>query len=143
MKRLINIFTIGVILGAVACSKGSPATTPPPNPNPPSPPVTDTTALNGSFTNGAHITTGQAVIKTVGGVKKLFLENFKTDAGPDLYVYLATNKTASTFINLGLLKATTGNQEYSIGGSPDFTKHRYVLIWCQQFGVLFGSAEIK
>ena len=142
MKRLLNIIPVLVILTAMACSKGSPATTSPPNPNPP-PPAKDTTVLQGSFTSGAHITTGQAVVKTVGGVKKLLLESFKTDAGPDLYVYLATNKTASSFINLGVLKSTTGNQEYSIPGSPDYSKYQYVLIWCQQFGVLFGSAELK
>lgn len=144
MKWFTNLLVIVMLSMLWACSKSAPATTGnPPPPSPPPPMNTDTTAIQGTFTNGAHATSGKAIISMAGGTKKLLLENFKTDAGPDLYVYLATNKTASAFINLGLLKATTGNQQYDISGMPDFSKYNFVLIWCQQFGVLFGAAEIK
>ena len=73
----------------------------------------------------------------------LRLENFKSTNGPDLYVYLSTDDNASDFVNLGTLKASSGNQNYEIPDDTDLSKYNKVLIWCKAFGVLFGSAEIS
>lgn len=97
----------------------------------------------GNFINGVHFTSGSANILQVDGQKKLVLENFTTDNGPDLKVYLANDRRASMFIQVGDLKAVSGNQTYSIEGMPDLAVYPYVLIWCQQFGVLFGSAQLQ
>ena len=72
----------------------------------------------------------------------LRLENFKATNGPDLFVYLSTDENASDFINLGKLKASSGNQNYEIPNEIDLTQYNKVLIWCKAFGVLFGSAEL-
>lgn len=70
-------------------------------------------------------------------------ENFSTVNGPDLFVYLATDLHATDFINLGALKATDGNINYSVPAGTDTKKYPYVLVWCKQFGVLFNSAKIN
>ena len=73
----------------------------------------------------------------------LRLENLRVTNGPDLYVYLATDKTASDFVNVGKLKANNGNQNYDIPAGTDLTNYDTVLIWCRPFSVLFGSAELS
>src|SRR5918999_832057 len=70
------------------------------------------------------------------------LENLRVTNGPDLYVYLATDKSASDFVSLGKLKANNGNQNYNIPSEIDLTKYDTILIWCRPFSVLFGSAEL-
>ena len=73
----------------------------------------------------------------------LRLENFKSTNGPDLFVYLSTDENASDFVNLGELKANSGNQNYEIPDDVDLSKYNKVLIWCKAFCVLFGSAELS
>src|SRR5919109_309564 len=73
----------------------------------------------------------------------LRLENFKATNGPDLYVYLATDNSASDFVNVGRLKGNIGNQNYNIPEGTDFSRYDTVLIWCRAFSVLFGSAKLE
>jgi hypothetical protein len=54
------------------------------------------------------------------------LEDLVVTNGPDLYVYLSTDKSASDFVNLGRLKANMGNQNYPIPGGTDMTKYDMV-----------------
>jgi hypothetical protein len=100
----------------------------------------------GSFVgvgDGIHNAEGIAkVIPLEGGSYILRLENLHVTNGPDLYVYLATDKTASDFVSLGKLKANNGNQNYDIPSETDLTRYDTVLIWCRPFSVLFGSAEL-
>ena len=94
--------------------------------------------------DGIHDAQGDAyTIPLEDGNNVLRLENFQSTNGPDLYVYLATDDNASEFINLGELKANKGNQNYEIPDDADLTKYNKVLIWCQAFSVLFGSAELS
>ena len=111
--------------------------------------VTNTTpnALRtGSFVgigDGIHNAEGMAkVIPLQDGSNILRLENLQVTNGPDLYVYLAADKSASDFVSLGKLKANNGNQNYNIPSQTDLTKYDTVLIWCRPFSVLFGSAEL-
>jgi Electron transfer DM13 len=71
----------------------------------------------------------------------LRLENFKSTNGPDVHIYLSTDKTISDSIDLGKLKANNGNQNYDIPIGTNLPKYKIVLIWCKPFSVLFGSAE--
>ena len=104
------------------------------------------TNLSGNFVgvnDGIHNAEGIAkVIALDDGNSLLRLENFKATNGPDLYVYLATDKSASDTVNLGRLKGNIGNQNYPIPAGTDFTKYNTVLIWCKAFSVLFGSAQL-
>ncbi|HEY3525212.1 MAG TPA: DM13 domain-containing protein [Nitrososphaeraceae archaeon] len=100
----------------------------------------------GSFVgtgDGIHNAEGIAkVIPLQDGNNILRLENLRVTNGPDLYVYLATDKSASDSVSLGKLKANNGNQNYNIPSEIDLTKYDTVLIWCRPFSVLFGSAEL-
>ena len=71
------------------------------------------------------------------------MEDLVVTNGPDLYVYLSTDKSASDFVNLGRLKANIGNQNYPIPVGIEMSKYDTVLIWCRAFSVLFGSADLK
>ena len=101
----------------------------------------------GSFVgvgDGIHNAEGTAkVIPLQDGSNILRLEDLRVTNGPDLYVYLATDKSASDFVNVGKLKANNGNQNYNIPTETDLTKYDTVLIWCRPFSVLFGSAELE
>ncbi|HEV8386617.1 MAG TPA: DM13 domain-containing protein [Nitrososphaera sp.] len=92
--------------------------------------------------DGIHDAKGTATVIPVDSGNVLRLEEFKSTNGPDLYVYLSTDKGATEFVNLGRLKANIGNQNYDIPAGTDLTKYDTVLVWCQQFSVLFGSAEL-
>ena len=103
--------------------------------------------MTGSFIgagDGFHNAEGLArVIQVRDGSTILRLENFKSTNGPNVHLYLATDKGASNFIDLGRLKASNGNQNYNIPHGTDLAKYNMVLIWCKDFSVLFGSAQLK
>jgi Electron transfer DM13 len=94
--------------------------------------------------DGIHNAEGLAkVIPIDDGSMILRLENFKATNGPDLYVYLSTDNSASDFVDLGKLKGNIGNQNYNIPEGTDFSRYHTVLIWCKAFSVLFGSAQLE
>jgi hypothetical protein len=94
--------------------------------------------------DGIHNAEGQVkVLELNDSTDFLRLEDFKATNGPDLYVYLSTDKSASDIVNLGRLKGNVGNQNYEIPQGTDLSKYTTVLIWCQAFSVLFGSAELE
>ena len=94
--------------------------------------------------DGIHNAEGYAKILTLSdGSQILRLEDFRSTNGPDVHLYLSTDKQASDFVDLGRLKANNGDQNYQIPIDTDFNKYKYVLIWCQPFSVLFGSAQLS
>ena len=103
--------------------------------------------ISGAFVgvnDGIHNAEGTAkIIPLQDNTNVLRLENLKVTNGPDLYVYLSTDKSAVDFVNLGRLKANNGNQNYDIPPGTDLSKYDTALIWCKAFSVLFGSAELK
>ena len=105
------------------------------------------TIITGPFVgagDGFHNAEGLAkVIPLKEGQNILRLENFKSTNGPNVHLYLATDKVASNFIDLGRLKANNGNQNYNIPVGTDLAKYNMALIWCKDFSVLFGSAQLK
>ncbi|MGI0037803.1 MAG: DM13 domain-containing protein [Nitrososphaera sp.] len=103
------------------------------------------TMVGGTFVgvgDGIHDAQGTARVIPIESGNVLRLEEFRSTNGPDLYVYLSTDKGATEFVNLGRLKANIGNQNYDIPDGTDLSKYDTVLIWCQQFSVLFGSADL-
>ena len=105
------------------------------------------TAYAGKFVgvnDGIHNAEGQAkVIQFNDGSNFLRLEDFSSTNGPDLYVYLSTDESASDIVNLGRLKGNVGDQNYEIPDGTDLSKYDNALIWCQAFSALFGSAELE
>mgnify|MGYP003575319327 FL=1 len=93
--------------------------------------------------DGFHNAEGIAkVIQAADGTYILRLENFKATNGPDLYVYLSTDKSDNNIVNLGRLKGNIGNQNYPIPADTDLIKYKNALVWCRAFSVLFGSARL-
>lgn len=137
MKMVLIVF--GSLILFLSCAKSNDSATTPGTDTVPG----GTLIATGNFTSGVHSTSGTAKVYNDGGTKRLRLENFKTDNGPDLKVYLSKDINAATFINISNLRSINGNQNYDISGMPDLAQYKYVLIWCQQFGVLFGSALVQ
>ena len=90
----------------------------------------------------AHDVAGKALIVQVGDQKILRFEDLQTINGPDLHIYLSTELDAGDAVDLGSIRATEGNVNYTIPAGTDTSKYRNVLIWCRPFGVLFSYAQL-
>lgn len=108
------------------------------------------TLTTGEFIDRSHPASDTAVVLTDGTEQRFFLfEDFETDNGPDLNVYLSAAPADAPagdfdddFIDLGDLKGNIGPQNYEIPPDVDLSKYRTVVIWCVRFGVAFGSADL-
>ena len=99
--------------------------------------------LQGNFENAVHSTSGIVKVYEDKNKKRtLVLENFKTDAGPDLRIYLAEDKSVTNFIQI-TDKVQNGNISLEIPSDADLNKQNHVLIWCRKYSVLFGLAKVK
>ncbi len=104
----------------------------------------------GSFVSRSHPTEGSArVLGDGSGQRFLRLEDFRTDNGPDLNVYLSTAPPDAPagafdddFVDLGDLKGNVGSQNYEIPAGLDLDRYSTVTIWCVRFGVVFGAADL-
>ncbi|MFY7889632.1 MAG: DM13 domain-containing protein [Spirosomataceae bacterium] len=99
----------------------------------------------GTFVNGTHPTSGmvKVLVDSTDKTKQyLSFENLMSDAGPDLYIYVAENTQAKNFVSVGKL-TQKGTFSVAVPSGTDLTQKPYVLIWCQQFSVLFGSAKLN
>jgi hypothetical protein len=108
------------------------------------PPTTGlTTIYQAAFTSGVHTTSGNVKLaKDAAGRKYLVFDAFKTDAGPDLRVYLAEDLKATNFSEI-TNKVSNGSYQLDVDAGLDTEKKRKILIWCKSFSVLFGSADLK
>jgi hypothetical protein len=113
------------------------------------------TPVNDNFdsTNAVLVKGGELVgiNHTASGMAKIFsstegvtvvLDPYMSQNGPDLKVYLSVDEEASSYINLGKLKATEGKQIYPVPGNPDLSKYHYVHIWCEKYTVVFARAAL-
>jgi len=95
----------------------------------------------GQFTTTSGISgSGSVKIYSENNQRKLVLENYTIENGPDLKVYLSTTDAPNTFINLGNLNVET---IYTIPNSVDLNVYKYVLIHCQQFNHLYAIAPLN
>lgn len=91
----------------------------------------------------AHPASG--VVRIVRSADETILryENYKTINGPDVRVYLAKDLEAKEYVDLGPLKGTEGNINYAVPKDVDISQYRYALTWCEDFSVLFNSADLS
>jgi hypothetical protein len=114
-------------------------------------PTTARRTHQGSFIDRSHPASGTALVLTDGKSTFLRFENFETDNGPDLYVYLSANVTAASpagqldddFVELGRLKGNIGSQNYEIPTGVDLGKYKTVVIWCRRFTTAFATSDIE
>ena len=137
MKKLFALFLIFLPIVLISCKKNTPE-----NANESLPSGTE--LLRGNFVKGNHPTSGTVkVIRSANNINHLVFENFQSDNGPDLYVWLSPSTSGSPYQELGLLKAVTGNFSYELDPSINFSTNNKVLIWCKRFTVLFGHATLQ
>lgn len=109
------------------------------------------TIFTGTFIDRSHPTSGRADVLNDGSTQRfLRFEEFATDNGPDLNVYLSSapadgpaGEFDDDFIDLGDLTGNIGTQNYEIPADVDLDRYSTVVIWCVRFGVAFGAAEIS
>ncbi len=107
----------------------------------------------GLLAGRAHPTSGRASIyQMADGKRDLRLTNFATSNGPDVHVVLAQSADESlqqdfvkgdlNSVELGLLKANQGDQNYDLPESADLSQYDAVVIYCERFHAVFGVAKL-
>ncbi|MDE0236363.1 MAG: DM13 domain-containing protein [bacterium] len=105
---------------------------------------------SGEFISRSHPTQGRVDVLGDGtGQRFLRFEDFRTDNGPDLNVYLSAappdapvGQFTDVYVDLGDLKGNVGSQNYEIPRDLDLDLYSTVVIWCVRFSVIFGAAEL-
>ncbi|GAB3533398.1 DM13 domain-containing protein [Arthrobacter tecti] len=109
----------------------------------------------GSLISHEHATSGTVrIIEQPDGQRVLTLENLDTSNGPDVHVWLSAADVvegpdgwytagSADFVDLGIIKGNQGNQVYEIPDDVDLTTFRAVDLWCVQFSVSFGAAQLE
>ena len=108
------------------------------------------TLVSGEFMSRSHPTSGRALVLNDGSEQRfLRFEDFRTDNGPDVNVWLSSappDAPARDFLNdwidLGDIKGNVGAQNYEIPPSIDLDRYSTVVIWCVRFSVAFGTAPL-
>lgn len=107
----------------------------------------------GSFRDADDFHKGRgevALYETAGGLLIIRFTDFEVTNGPDLKVYLvkasdiqsADDVTASEWLSLGPLKGNIGDQNYVLPDTAAAGAYGSVVIWCEQFSVLFAAADL-
>ena len=101
----------------------------------------------GEFEAASHPGSGTAsIIEKADGEAVLTFEDFETDNGPDLLVYLVPADSPAGSdkgaVDLGALKGNKGNQQYAIPAGTDLEQDWRVVVWCRAFTVSFTEAPL-
>ncbi len=99
---------------------------------------------------GRYSGEGDAIVLNDGSEQRfLRFENFSTDNGPDLRVYLTVSDANGDsgafdddFIDLGVLKGNIGDQNYEIPPDVDLSVYDTVVVWCVRFSTPFTAADL-
>jgi hypothetical protein len=109
------------------------------------------TLAQGEFIpRGRYSGEGTAVVLNDGSEQRfLRFENFSTDNGPDLRVYLTVSDAEGDsgafdddFVDLGVLKGNIGDQNYEIPPDVDLSVYDTVVVWCVRFATPFTAADL-
>jgi hypothetical protein len=122
----------------------APAVTAPPQPQ-------IVTLAEGTFIpRGRYSGAGNALVLNDGSEQRfLRFEQFSTDNGPDLRVYLSASDANGDsgafdddFVDLGVLKGNIGDQNYEIPPDVDLSVYDTVVVWCVRFSTPFTAADL-
>ena len=109
-----------------------------------------TLAEGGFVPLGRYSGEGTAVVLNDGSDQRfLRFENFSTDNGPDLRVYLTASDANGDsgafdddFVDLGVLTGNIGEQNYEIPPEVDLSVYDTVVVWCVRFSTPFTAADL-
>lgn len=131
---------------AAATEPPAPGTTPAPTP------PTIVTLATGQFVDRSYTGSGNALVLTDGSSQRfLRFEDFATDNGPDLFVYLTSARADADesafgvdgeYVNLGRLTGNIGDQNYEIPPDVDLDRFSTVVVWCDRFSSAFTAADL-
>ena len=109
---------------------------------------------NGSFQDIGPRYQGTGTVNMVvaqGGIVELqFQDDFAVPPGPDLEGWLIDGTTPTSsgdvlvqeYLSLGPLQSFTGLQSYELPSGVIGQDYDAVIIWCEDFGVLFSAAAL-
>lgn len=91
-----------------------------------------------------------SVLEKDGQTQIKFSDNFNTKGGPDLKVYLSkipieeldSESASSGTVSIGVLKAKSGGQIYTVPDNINLTEFKSVIIHCEAFSVLWGGFNL-
>jgi Bacterial Ig-like domain (group 2)/Electron transfer DM13 len=89
---------------------------------------------------------GMAKLKIESGTLKLQTSStFSVASAPDLRIYLTNTPTTITgalqIAPLSTAGQTSGARSWNIPAGVTITQYRYALVWCAQFGGVYGVAD--
>lgn len=134
---------------------GPATTTSPSTPLPTQSAVGAALLSRGTFIDHEHPTSGTAsIILQPDGSRLLAIEGLQTTNGPDVHVWLSAADVvegvdgwytagSAERVDLGPIKGNQGNQVYPIPDDIDLDRFPAVDLWCVQFGVSFGAAQLS
>ena len=104
-----------------------------------------------SGSDRVHQASGQAtLLRQPDGRVLLQISGFEVTNGPDLKVWMISHGApqdggdvkSSEQLRLSPLKGNIGDQSYTLPEGTDVSAFKSVVIYCQMFGGLFGSAPL-
>lgn len=108
----------------------------------------------GDFRDADRAHKGQgsaALVRLPDGRHEVQFTGFQVTNGPDLEVWLSAHPDPESsadvkenvWLSLGQLKGNVGDQAYAVPEGTDLAGFNSVVIWCEQFGVLFSPAALS
>lgn len=108
----------------------------------------------GSFSDADRIHKGTGnvqIITRADGVVEAQFTAFEVTNGPDLEVWLSAHPDpkvsddvkGAAWLSLGQLKGNIGDQAYALPADANIADFGSIVIWCEQFGVLFSPAALS
>lgn len=146
MKK--NALLLILLLIFISCSSSDDSASLPTVDNQETPDENETRLeLSGNFVSAAHPTSGMVSVNVER--TELMLTNFKSDNGPLLELYIATDINATEYVSLGVIgdlgviDIIEGDATFVLPNGINFTTHKYIMVWCVDFSVNFGHAILE
>ena len=106
--------------------------------------------LNGRVEPVSHSASGRAAVVSSGsGRRTLTLRSFRISPGPRVRVWLVPRgargdgQIPRDRRDLGALKGSRGNQQYTIPASVDLRRYTSVVFWCVPFTQTLARADLR
>jgi hypothetical protein len=105
----------------------------------------------GSFYKVERESRGRAILYRLGnGRLALRMENFRTEANTDLFVWLSEARRPRTtraafrarHDEFAALKSTLGDQNYLLPRGADASRIRSIVIWCEPVRIVYAAATL-